>query len=126
MKSLIRRLFSKILKRHEQVRTVTVVKGKDFTISYMGTQKDIQTDVPKLKSELQKVNEALERVREETIRERWLPPPKPVVRRGRRLPRRKPRSSAVHHDVSRFMKKHGRWSKEYRASVKARAQPEED
>ena len=44
-------------------------------------------------------------------------PPRPI---RVRVPRKRP-----HHDISRFMKKHGRWSKEYRASVKAKVKPED-
>lgn len=39
---------------------------------------------------------------------------------------RKPGSQATRKPIGKFMKKHGRWSKGYRASIKAKKNPEQD
>ena len=63
---------------------------------------------------------------EQVIREEWLPRPKRPLRHGRPGSRRRPKSNAVHKDISRFMRGSKHQHKWYRRSVRVRVEPEED
>ena len=54
------------------------------------------------------------------------PPPQPHRRHVRTTLVPKAGRKAIHQDISRFMKHRGKWSPEYRKSVKAKIQPEDD
>lgn len=75
-----------------------------------------------VREKLERIEDREREVRVEKIRKEFLP--KPQTRR-RRIPRRTSRRRP-HHDISKFMKGHGRWSPEYKRSVEAGIQPEDD
>ena len=83
--------------------------------------------VERLKADVREGQLAREAQLEQLIRDSYLPtPPKPRRRPGARRPSRRPKSKAVHQDIGRFMKGGKRQHKWYRASKKAKIQPEED
>jgi len=119
---LIRKVLQKLREKLKRIshKEQPVITGKPDA-EYKGTMIDFKTkpvDYPF-------VVEKLDKEKERLAREQWLPPPPPPRPRVRMQRRQKPRSTAVHRDIGKFMK-HGRQLKEYRQSVKRKVQPEED
>lgn len=75
------------------------------------------------KTTLELLEETFEVPKEKRVSEQLKAGIPPYVIEHRLKAARKRRRS---HDIGKHMKKHGRWSKGYRASIRAKKQPEEE